>query len=349
VTVAPAEPPADRGPRAPGPRTSWPAFAALGILAALIMSVVIYRVLTGAERPAITVRTIVPSPTSVYRWFAAETHVEAASGGSFTFPAGGRVAEILPAGSRFAAGDVLALLEGGRRARGELAHHRERLAYYEQMRETMSAQNNRGETRQAELKIAEKKRLIAEAQEALAKTAVVAGQAGEVAEAQAAVGATVKPGDPAVRAKGGAFRAIFELSREDSEKARNLGFCRVELEGKPVDCALGADGGDETHVVIELPGDPAVAAGRPLRLARARHDAVFALPPSAIVRVGDSDRVYVAAPSGRAEMRVVALADRTDAEALVKQGIDVGDQVIVDVPRDLRPDARVQVAAVLRQ
>jgi multidrug efflux pump subunit AcrA (membrane-fusion protein) len=333
-------------------RSTRGSLIAIGVLmaaAAIILSGVFYRYLGSTEEPPVAVRTMVPSPTSVYRWFASSAKVEIANATAYTFPAGGKVAEILPPGSRFGAGDVLALLEAGRHGRVDLGHHRERLAYYEQMRDTMATSGNKAEVRQAELKIAEKKRLVADAQATLAKQAILASQPGEVAEALVAVGALVKPNDPAVRAKGSAHRAVFELGREEAEKARRLGFCRVEVEGKPLDCSVASEGGDETHLALELPADPVVAAGKPVRLARARFDAVFAVPTSAIFRVGDTDRLYVAAPGGRAELRVVSIAERGEGEAIVTQGLDVGDQVIVDVPRDLRADTRVLVTQTLRQ
>ena len=65
--------------------------------------------------------------------------------------------------------------------------------------------------------------------------------------------------------------------------------------------------------------------------------------------MGDTDRLDVAAPGGRAELRVVSIAERGEGEAIVTQGLDVGDQVIVDVPRDLRADTRVLVTQTLRQ
>jgi hypothetical protein len=150
-----------------------------------------------------------------------------------------------------------------------------------------------------------------------------------------------------VRAKGGGLRANFELSREDAEQARHLGFCRVEIDGRPFDCTIVSDAADETHVTVELPVDPAVTAGKSVRFARSRLDAVFTVPSSAIVRVSETDRLFIVVGS-RAEMRVVALAERTDSEAIVTQGLDVGDQVVID-PRGLRAESHVLVKDTIRQ
>ena len=330
-------------PAATTGRQSWLAYAGLGVAAALIITVVVYKYMASPEPPAITVSAMAPSPTTVYRFWEPTAKVDRVEAPAFQFANDGKVAEIAAVGTRYGAGDVLALLDSGRRFRTELAHNRERLGYYEQMRETMAQQNNKVEVRQAELKIAEKQRLIAEAQDNLNKHAVVAVAPGEISEALAAVGSTVKAGEPVLRAKGSAYRASFELPREQAEKARQLGFCRVEIDGNPLDCKQATEGGDDTHVIVELPSDAPVAAGKTVKLARDRLDAVFPVPASALLRVGDSDRLYVVAPSNRAELRVVAVQDRSGDEAIITQGLDVGDRVIIDSPQGLKPDARVLV------
>ncbi len=334
----------ERARPATATRRIWLAYGALGVGAALVVFVMVYKFFATSEPPPISVRVVVPSPSSVYRWWDGTARVQQTGGAPLTLPREGKVAEVVPEGTRFAAGDVLAMLESAKPFRGAISHNKSRLAYYEQMRDTMTQQDNRVRLRDAETKIAEKKRLITEAQEAFAAHALLASAAGEVAEALVARGATVQAGDPVLRLKSSGFRASFELPKADADRARQLGFCRAEVEGKPLECSLAADGGDETHVAIELPNDPGLD-GKSVRLARDRLDAVFSVPLSALVRVGDSDRLFVVPPSGRAEMRVVAVADRGPGGATVTQGLDVGDRVIVEVPSGLRADARVLIAS----
>jgi hypothetical protein len=248
----------------------------------------------------------------------------------------------MAAGSAFHGGDLLAELDAARKNKNELAHHRERLAYYEQMLETMRASGNKGEARQAELKIVEKKRLVSEAQAKLSKVAVVATGGGEIAEALVAVGATVKPGANAVRIKGTDWRAELELSREEADRLRHLGFCRAEIDGKPLDCSLSAEGGDETHVLVDLPADAAVSAGKPVRLAKARYDGVFVLPASALAPTKGSDRRVYVVKDGHVESYAVVLADQSPTEIVVKQGLEPDSPVVVDVPANLRPRAAVR-------
>ncbi len=327
------------------------AYGLLATAAALVVAGMFYKFMASSEPPAVAVRTMVPQPTTIYRYFDARGVVARGKSTPIAFAIDGKVAEILAVGAKYAAGEQLALLESGKRFAGDLQRAKERLAHYEGLREKYTAENNRPELRQAELKIVEKKRLIAEAQESLGQHALLANDAGEVGEVMAAVGDAVKSGQPVMRGKGNAWQATFELPREQADKARQLGFCRVELGGtgdvaaeKPLECSLAATGGDETHVVIELPNDPTVTEGKAARLARDRLDAVFGVPASALVRVGDSDRLYVVGPTGRAELRVVAVADKAGDQAIVTQGIDVGDRVIVTPPPGLRHDTRVLIS-----
>src|SRR5205085_2405144 len=145
---------------------------------------------------------IVAPAGAVYRWFDAVGTVKSAGERTLAFSSAGKVAEVRAPGTAFHPGDVIAELEGARKFKALISHNRERLAHYEQMLETTRAAGNRPEERQAEIKVAEKKRLIAEAQAGYAREAVIAGGSGEIAESLVAVGAAVKPGAAAVHTKG---------------------------------------------------------------------------------------------------------------------------------------------------
>lgn len=329
-------------------RPSPALFALLGLAAAAGIIAIVFKPLTQDEPEAIAVRTVVPALGSVYRWFDAAGTVKPAGERTLTFPSAGTVAHVLATGAPFVNGDVIAALDTARRFQNDLAHNRERLAYYQQMLESMRTAGNKPEMRQAEIKIAEKKRMVVDTLDALSNVAIVATFAGEVGEALTTVGATVKAGAGAVRIKGNTWRVEFELSREDADRVRHLGFCRVDIEGKPLECSLGTDGDNDTHILVDLPPDPAVMPGKVVRLAKARFDGVFTIPTSAVVQVGNTDRVYIAAPTGRAEFRPVALAERSPSEALVTQGLDVGDVVVVDVPNGLHQNAKIQITETRR-
>jgi multidrug efflux pump subunit AcrA (membrane-fusion protein) len=333
-------------PVTPAPRRRPAAlYAALGIGAAAVMAVVVYKLFPAVENAPVTVHTTVPVQSSIFRFFDAVGTVKLAGERTLVFPAGGRVASIKPAGTTFKAGDVLAELEGARHWKAQLDHHRERLEFYEQSLETARTEGKKGEQRQAELKIPEKKRLMAEAQAGYAREAVIATGSGEIAEVLASVGAPVKAGAAAARTKGTDWRAELELSREDAERLRHLGFCHAEIDGKPLDCQLSPEGGDETHVLVDLPADPAVTAGKPVRVAKARYDGVYVLPTSALVPSAGSDRRVFVVKNGVAESYAVVLVDQTPSEIVVGQGLEPDSPVVVDVPPNLRSRTRVRAVS----
>lgn len=250
--------------------------------------------------------------------------------------------ELREVGAKFAAGDTLALTEEGKRLRRDIDHIKERLAYYQQMLEAMTAEGNRSEARQAEIKLKEKQQLLDDAMSAYAQVAVVAPTEGVIGRHVAGLGEKVKPGDPVLALEAQQMRAVFRLSPEDVEQAQRLAFCRVMFDEQPLDCTfVGTD--EKDTVIVELPPGANMPKEATVKLARARFDGVFPVPASALVQVGNTERLFVASPAGRAEVRAVALADRSHEEALVAQGLDVGDAVIVDVAPGLKANAPIQV------
>jgi hypothetical protein len=232
----------------------------------------------------------------------------------------------------------------------------------------MRAAGNRPELRQAEMRLAEKRRLLEETQTALARLTVRTAEPGEVVETLAKVGAMVGPRAPVARIKGHTLHASFALPADDGAVASGLDFCRVEVIGlgprasnagarrtdvasdsrspeaqngpRFIDCAYVKTGTDK--VKVTLPADVGLVPGQPLRLARRRFDAVFPVPASAVTGTGAEAAVWVATAAGTAERRSVVIADRDD-EALVSAGLRAGDQVILDPPAGLTPGARVAV------
>ena len=108
---------------------------------------------------------------------------------------------------------------------------RARLAFYQQMRDSMRAANNQPELRQAEIRLADKQRLVDETNASLAKLVVRASEPGEVVETLAKVGMPVSANAPLVRVKGRMLHGEFELDAEEIAAAGKLGFCRVEVVG----------------------------------------------------------------------------------------------------------------------
>jgi hypothetical protein len=345
--VASAEVPAlaPGTPRPSGRGRSPLVFAAAGVVLAGALGALgflSYRSISTSEQGPVAVRTILPTPGTTYRWFDATGTIKNAGERTLTFTTGGKVVKVASPGTSFHPGDVIAEVEGAPQFKQAVEHNKQRLAYYENRLEQMTRANNRPEIHQAELKIAEKKKLIADAQAGLSRQGVVATGAGEIAEAVVTPGTVVKAGAPAVRVKGSDWRAEFELSRDDANAVRRLGFCRVEIAGKPFECSLSAEGGDETHVLLDLPSEPEMAAGKSVRLARARYDAAFVLPATALVPSKGSDRRVFVVKDGRAESYAVVLADQTPTEIVVTQGLEPGSAVVAEVPPSLKPRTPVK-------
>jgi len=321
---------------------------------------------------AMRVRVLSPKPAAVYRWFSGRGTVTDHEARTLAFDGSGMLAELLPPGTSFAAGDILGRLRGAAPIEALLSRHRARLAFYHQMRESMRAANNRPELRQAEIRLAEKQRLIDETNASLAKLVVRAGEPGEVVETLAKVGMFVRTSAPVVRVKGRMLHGAFDLDAEEIAVASKLAFCRVEVVGlgprasnspepaaagtaadvgspdaqavpRFVDCTIETSGDSgRKQFRVALPDNLGLVPGQPLRLARQRYDAVFPVPAAAVSGADGHRTIWVANPAGTAERRDVVVADLSD-DALVSEGLRVGDEVILDAPAALQPGAPVTV------
>jgi UDP-N-acetyl-D-mannosaminuronate dehydrogenase len=63
--------------------------------------------------------------------------------------------------------------------------------------------------------------------------------------------------------------------------------------------------------------------------------------------MGEGDRVLLVAPTGRAEVRSVVLVDRTAADAVITQGLDAGDAVIVETSQPVGAGERVRTTEAM--
>ena len=291
---------------------------------------------------AVRVRVLIAKPMAVLRWFDVSTPVDALPRQVLSFPAGGKVIRLASPETVLRAGDVVAATDAARWVLADLAKQQDRLAYYQQL--AKGAQDTGNDKRIAAIRAQVEFRagLAEQTQQALSHVAVVAQAPGQVEATLATLGQTVQAGAPAVRMQSAGWRASFELPRPLAARARKQGICGAEIDGRPVACSLAVESGDETHVVIELPPEAATAAGQMVRLLRARFADAFLLPASALSRTGEGDRVLLAAPRGRAEVRSVAVADRTAADAVITQGLDAGDAVIVDTSQPVGAGAQVR-------
>jgi len=312
------------------------------------------------ETVALRVRVMAPKPTAVYRWFSTTGTVVSTSARTVAFETTGRVAEVLPSGASFEAGETLAKLQSAAVLETELIRNQARIASFEQQRDSLKAAGKADELHEAEHKLDEKKKLTEETQAALDKVLLKAPEAGQVLETMVKVGAPVTPKSPVLKWQGRVPHGDFTLDEEDFATAGKLDFCRVEVSGPPPSTGSTGDGPrfvdcklpppvrpTETNrtsplrkFTVGLPSDGGLVTGQPLRLARLRYDGVFPLPPSAIVHDPTGEKVWVATSAGKAQLRAVTIAESRE-EALVTKGLSVGDEVILDPPVDLKDGTQV--------
>jgi hypothetical protein len=260
------------------------------------------------------------------------------------FPTSGKVIHIASVGSALALGDVAAAVEIARPLQNQLAHQRERLAFFQQMAEAMHQVGNTKEEERQTAKIEMRSAKIARTLRALADVAVVATAPGEVEEAFASEGESVEAGGLAVRVRSAGFHATFELPRHQVAQARKLGFCQVEVDGYVFDCIQSQENSDDTHVSVQSASVPAALVGKAAHLARARWSGALVVPVGAILHTGNWDEVLVVTPQSRVEPRPVTVAERDGAEAIVVQGLDAGDTIISEVAPGLRAGTQVVIA-----
>jgi multidrug efflux pump subunit AcrA (membrane-fusion protein) len=240
-----------------------------------------------------------------------------------------------------AAGDLVAAVGAAQPLIDRLARQRERLAYTQQMAEAMhQIGNTRQEERQA-TKVEERKAAISSTMRELAKVAVLATSAGEVDEALAHDGQVVEAEAQAVRLRPPGFSASFVLTRAQSDLAQRLGFCQVEVDGYLFDCTALPSTGAENRVTVELPSLPSALVGRPAHLARARYGGAAVLPVAALRGSELRTSVFVVAKNARLEVRPVVVGERSEASAIIVQGLDLGDRVVIAGGTGLRADMLV--------
>ncbi|MGB8297143.1 MAG: hypothetical protein WCG85_17070 [Polyangia bacterium] len=339
--VTPLRPAGVRG----GP---WILYALLGILTAVAVGVLAVPLALRPHPPAaVRVRALIAKPMAVLRWFDSSAPLEALPHQALSFPAGGKVIRLASPGTALRAGDVVAATDAARWLLADLAKQQERLAYYKQLLEGTKDTGDEKRADAARAQVEFRARLVEQTQQALSHVAVVAQSAGRVEATLATLGQTVQAGAPALRLQSAGWRTTFELARPLAARVRKQSMCGAEIEGRQVGCSLALDAGDETHVTIDLPPEAATAAGQMVRLLRARFADAFLLPASALSRVGVGDRVLVVSPTDRAEVRSVFVVDRAVADAVITQGLDAGDAVIVESSQPVGAGARVRMTEAM--
>ena len=178
------------------------------------------------------------------------------------------------------------------------------------------------------------------ARENLGWTRLIAPQSGMIIEVSASAGQVVSGGQSVLTlATGEARDVVFDIANPDAIPPQEQAGLRVSLLSDPSvqasaalrDISPQADPQTRTwRVRATLQNPPlAMALGASVTVtlpATGPHG--YALPASALSRVGDKPAVYVINPQSQAQLRVVVPAYYTATSVIISGGLEPGDRVI---------------------
>ena len=178
------------------------------------------------------------------------------------------------------------------------------------------------------------------ARENLGWTRLMAPQSGVITEVSASAGQVVNGGQSVLTlATGEARDVVFDIAKPDAIPPQEQAGLRVSLLSDPSvqasaalrDISPQADPQTRTwRVRATLQNPPlAMALGASVTVtlpATGPHG--YALPASALSRVGDKPAVYVINPQSQAQLRVVVPAYYTATSVIISGGLEPGDRVI---------------------
>lgn len=178
------------------------------------------------------------------------------------------------------------------------------------------------------------------ARENLGWTRLIAPQSGMIIEVSASAGQVVSGGQSVLTlATGEARDVVFDIAKPDAIPPQEQAGLRVSLLSDPSvqasaalrDISPQADPQTRTwRVRATLQNPPlAMALGASVTVtlpATGPHG--YALPASALSRVGDKPAVYVINPQSQAQLRVVVPAYYTATSVIISGGLEPGDRVI---------------------
>ncbi|MEB7825969.1 efflux RND transporter periplasmic adaptor subunit [Klebsiella quasipneumoniae] len=178
------------------------------------------------------------------------------------------------------------------------------------------------------------------ARENLGWTRLMAPQSGMITEVSASAGQVVTGGQSVLTlATGEARDVVFDIAKPDAIPPQEQAGLRVSLLSDPSvqasaalrDISPQADPQTRTwRVRATLQNPPlAMALGASVTVtlpATGPHG--YALPASALSRVGDKPAVYVINPQSQAQLRVVVPAYYTATSVIISGGLEPGDRVI---------------------
>ena len=329
-------PPVDepaRRQRSLAPVLSSSVLSGMGIVAiAAALPALVYFTFVRVAPPA-QVHVQNAAPHDLLELYDGEAPVRGVPPLSLSFAEGGKLAEIVPAGTRLAARAQVALLEEHAKAQDELTHLTHRQSFYEKQLAEAQAAGKPAEIQKAEKKVAEKKGLIAQLEAKLEHTRLVAPQAGVVTDLALQPGAEVKPGAEVAKLTDPKLTAVFNLPVFSASSLGDGATVTLQRSAGPL---VNAHAATVKGEIVTIDIDPAtgIKPGELVRLVKLQVPALVTVPPSAVVQRGGMSTVFVLI-GDEAHARTVTVQNRAPTEVRVKN-LQAGDVVIVDPPSMLQ-------------
>lgn len=287
--------------------------------------------------PALGVRLSEAKPETLPRKFAVPAQVKAAEPVTLKIDVDGDVAKIVAEKDEVTSDTVLVELGSKAKLEKELADARKLAAGFQKKAET-----GKGKAKtDAQTKLEEKQKRIAEIETQIKKTTLNATRPGTVAKVLVKVGQAVTAGTEVVAVADKALAAELRMPAMEAQGLKVGDEVKLLADATTVTAqvlSLKADG-DQTTVQFILPTDSKAKEGDKLSLLRGMLEQIVRLPNAALVEGG---KVFVA-KDGKAALRPVTVADR-DGENVLVQGLSAGDQVIVSRIAELHEGAAVTAA-----
>jgi RND family efflux transporter MFP subunit len=285
-------------------------------------------------------------PETVVRLYPGAAQLHAVEPVKFSFPEGGKLAELLPPGQQVKPGDMLAKLDGYQKLEKALGEVRQREAFYQGELEKAERANNDAGIKHAQAKVEEKRGMIAAIQSKYGKLVLSSTAPGVVGENLAKVGDDINPGQPVTTVTQARLRADFNMPLGEAQSLKTGMIARLQREdGKLVDCRVEKvdEEGDQAIVRLEVMDTTGVQSNDRVRLVKTRLESVYKLPVAAVVHpTGGPDQVFVV-QDGKARQRVITILDRDAKEVIVGQGLAPSDRVVTSGTLSLRDGAEVSL------
>lgn len=278
---------------------------------------------------AVPVSTIkAPAATTVARYYTGTSKVQGSTPVAVSFEQAGKVASVVEAGAAVKAGDPVVTLEGHAQLAKTLTDVRDREKYYLSKNDPV--------------KVAEKRRIIADLEKKIAPLQLLAPADATVSEVAVKVGDPVKPGDAAIKLANPSLFVEFQLPASEMASLPQDKMVRLEaLAGGAAEDGRVTAAGDG-KLKIELANSAgSLKQGDEVHIVKAKLANVISIP-LATLRKGPSgaEQVFVN-EQGVARARSVVIAERDETNALVSSGVNAGDDIVTVAPATLQEGQKV--------